>query len=67
LLYPGTRWQATCKAQPSKYSSIALVEGIVELGYLVEQGLLEVRHDLVAMITERRNGGADNLNLLGIG
>lgn len=48
-------------------SSIAVVESIVELGYLVEQRLVEVRHDLVAINTERRNGGADTLNLLRIG
>lgn len=48
-------------------SLVAVVEDIVELGYLVEQGLVEVRHDLVAINTERRSGGADILNLLGIG
>jgi hypothetical protein len=48
-------------------SLIAIVEGIVELGYLVEQGLVEVRHDLVAINTERRHGGAHMLNLLRIG
>jgi hypothetical protein len=48
-------------------SWIAVVEDIVELGYLVEQGLVEVRHDLVAINTERWSGGADILNLLGSG